>query len=240
MPYNDKDYDGESGLLTDYTGTIIDAWFQANDRFGGTQLCLKQSTDNPLTPEWTENFNIGGQWETLDGGLTVENTVNPDKTAFNKNSRVSKLFDAVTLLGVRSVFKERDVSPQEAKGWVGLKFKWTEHSEGQRTIIDRETQESRVVNPSYNLPTEYLGVDEAVAAGGGAAAASTPSNPAAAATSSLEGLDDDLVTALRDARSASTSHHDFVDKAVALTGVAGNTTLITAIADEDKLYKELG
>jgi hypothetical protein len=48
-----------------------------------------------------------------------------------------------------------------------------------------------------------------------------------------------MIQQLKVCRGASANHGEFVDKAILLTGVAQNDTLIKAIADETQLWKEL-
>lgn len=230
---NEETYEGESGLLTDYVGVIIDSWFQANDRFGGMQLCLKQTTDNELTPEFTEMINCGKQWQTMDGGLTVESS--EGKTKFHNNSRIQEFVGTAIKLGAGPVLMERGPA-QEASVWLGLSFKWGEVKK-EYTVTDEATGQPKSGVSSYNMPVEFLGVSEV---DGGTAAGGNGAVPAEPSESVIASLDPTLVEELRAARLSSTTHHEFVDKAVSLTGVAGNTTLVGAIADEDQLWNELG
>lgn len=229
-----EDFDTESGLLTDYEGEVVDAWFAVDDKFGNTQLYLKQATDSATVPEITERFSVGGAWKSFDGGKTVENSENPDKTKIHESSRYGLLIrrcsDTVDKGGLDMLdfFIDRGHTPREAAMWQGLRFSWAQVEKDYTMKNDDGTTRAGI--SKYNLPVAFLGAE-----GSGAVAASAP----AASSGVLDGLDDALVASLKAARAESGSHGEFVDKAVGLTGVLGNDTLIKAIADETQLWKEL-
>lgn len=223
---NAETFLGESGLLTGYEGTVIEAWFGVDTKFGGTRLYLKQSTNVAAHPEWTENFSVGGAWQSLDGGLTVDNTEDATKKKFHQNSRVQKFINRCFELGMGELLASRGVA-QDSRIWLGCSFAWDEVQEPY-TMTDPDTKQKVSGVSRYNMPSAFLG------------AGTSASSPGAASSGSvLDTLDSGLVEQLREARAKATTHGDFVDATVGLTGVSGNGKLIAAIADEDQLYKEL-
>lgn len=228
-----EEFDTESGLISDYVGEVIDAWFAVDDKFGNTQLYLKQTTDQPSVPEITERFSVGGAWRSFDGGVTIENAENPDKTKIHESSRYGQLIrrvmddlpqEAGDTIAARG-------NPRTAATWIGTRWRWGQVAKDYTMKQDDGTVTKGT--SKYNMPVEFLGM-----AGEGAA----PSSPTAStATSTLDGLglSDEMVASLREVRAASATHGEFVDKAVGLTGVLGNDTLVKAIADESQLWKEL-
>lgn len=217
----------ESGLLTGYVGVVTDAWFAANDRFGSVQLNLKQTTDSPSSPEWTEQLNVGDQWESFDGGKTIENKENADKKNVHANSRYGEFQAAILACGTPISALVGKGGPLVAETYLGLSWKWDEVSKDY-DVKDRETGEQKKGTSHYNMPSEYLGEG----------AVPSSADPEAGSTSVLDGLPDVLVTGLTEARAASGSPAEFIDKAIGLDGVVGNDILVKAIADES-LYKEL-
>lgn len=238
MAVSREDFDTESGLLTDYEGEVVDSWFAVDDKFGNTQLFLKQSTDSATVPEITERFSVGGSWKSFDGGKTVENQENPDKTKIHESSRYGLLIrrcsDTVDKggLDMLDTFIERGHSPREAAMWLGLRFSWAQF-EKPYTMKQEDGTKTEGIS-KFNLPVAFLGAEGNPTSGG-----STSSDQASAPSTALDGLSDELVAQLKETRQAASSHGEFVDKAIGLTGVLGNDTLVKAIADENILWKEL-
>lgn len=227
-PWDEEWPEPESGMLTGYVGTVVDAWFAANERFGGTQLNLKQTTDSPSSPEWTEQINCGDQWESFDGGITIENKENADKANVHANSRYGEFQAAIMAIVPREILKGKG-GPLNAKTYMGLTFKWSEVKK-EYSVKDKVTGEQKTGVSSYNMPSAYLGEG----------AVTSSAAPSATSSSGLDGVDDALAASIREAKAASTTHSEFVDKAISLTGVVGNDMLVKAIADENGLWKELG
>lgn len=225
-----EDFDTESGLLTDYTGEVVDAWFAVDEKFGNTQLYLKQTTDSIAVPEITERFSVGGAWKSFDGGKSVENTENPDKTKIHESSRYGQLIRRCSDdLKMIDFFIERGFTPRQSEMWLGLSFQWEQIAKDYTMKEDDGTVKSGT--SKYNLPCAFLGGTDGVVA--------ETNGAAPAASGVLDGLSDELVEGLKLARVESPTHAVFVDRAVTLTGVLGNDTLIKAIADETQLWKEL-
>lgn len=229
-PAGDDDWPmPETGLLTGYTGTVTDAWFAPNERFAGWQLMLKQTTDSALHPEWTEQLRVGEQWESFDGGQTIENKDNPEKKNVHMNSRYGEFQTRMIECGVTPQQLRAKGTPREAKTWVGFVITWGEVSKD----YSMEREGKQVEGKSrYNMPV-------AVQAESGATIFTNAPVQSTGQSSALDGVSEELATALREARAASSSHSEFVDKAIGLTGVVGNDTLVRAIADENGLWKEL-
>lgn len=228
-----EDWGTESGLVTNYVGEVVDAWFAVDEKFGGTRLYLKQTTDNASVPEITENFSVGDKWESYDGGKSIENKDDPTKKKMHASSRYGKLitrvFDELPAEAGDLIASRGDARTAEV--WLGTRWRWEEVSSDYTMKQDDGTTKSGTSR--YNMPVEFLGTSDAPAAASGGAV-----NESTGVLESL-GLSDDLTAALRAARSESQSHAEFLDKAIALDGVVGNDTLVRALADESQLYKEL-
>jgi hypothetical protein len=233
-----ESYETESGLLSDYVGEVTDAWFGTGEKFGNTQLFLKQTTDSTSTPEITEKLTTGNQWASYDGGKTVENTEYPDKVKFNKNSRMGQFIDRLGQLGAFDVMMERGPT-QAAATYIGLRLRWESVSK-EYTMDDPDNPGKKKSGTSnYNLPVEFLGVADGTPTTITSSPTSSSSREPTGTPSILSTLSDDLVQQLAAARADSATHHEFVDKAMTLTGVRENVSVIQALADENQLWKEL-
>src|SRR5437762_1581166 len=117
-----------SGLLSDYEGTVVDAWFGIDTQYNPdtTLLWLKMQTDVPETPEFVEKYSCGGDWKSFDGGKTIEHPkMDSTNPVPNKNSAYGKLITAaVQAAGKEGMERElRNAGhPREASTWVGTKW----------------------------------------------------------------------------------------------------------------------
>lgn len=159
----------ESGLLTNYEGTVIDAFFGKDPDYNPDtrMLFLKMSTDSPEKPEHEERYNLPPGWETWDGGQTVENRERGDSARFNANSAIGKLMTAIAKEDCAAgldVLKERG-SQREAGVWIGTRwffeetktpYKFKARADGPKgkkgDWIEGETVK--------NYPTRFLGTTE--------------------------------------------------------------------------------
>lgn len=176
---------GESGLLEDFDGTVVDSYFaigQGNsaDR---TFLFLKCTTDNPDTTETDLRFGVGPDWASFDGGETVEHPQN--KRTFNNQTAIIELFQTALTCGAEDVLRERlKADPEAHKSaafWKGLAFHWNVKSETKK-MKDRDSGQMQDVVINRTLPTKFLGVVEGESGGGATAVTPSGSGQAAAPT----------------------------------------------------------
>lgn len=226
-------YEPDSGgLLDHYVGTIEDAFFGTDSRYNNGETLLMfwhMRTDNPDVPEVDERFSCGGGWETLDGGKTAENS--QGKTRFHPSSLYGKIIQrCVKEFEIRDLLEDRGES-YEAKIWEGLVF------EMGREDIDYGGE---IGKRERLLPQKFAGLAGSETSPPGEKPAQVESGGNGETVAALlESLPDDLVEQLRAARQESSSHVQFVDRCMDLTGVVGNDILVRAIAVEDLLWKEL-
>lgn len=213
-----------SGLLSDYEGTVVDAWFGIDTQYNPdtTLLWLKMKTDVPEHPEFVEKYSCGGDWKSYDGGKTIEHP-KQDTTNYapNKNSAYGKFITAsVDLAG--DELKGRGV-PTDASIWVGTK--WFMEAV-DNTFVNRQTGEK--VNTQKNFPSRYLGTSEIPD--------TVSERPAAATTNSL-GITGEQETWIRN-HAKDLPFGDWVD--TVMDGIEGmSPELAVALADEDGLYKDM-
>jgi hypothetical protein len=113
----------ETGLLTDYEGEVIEAWFTTDPKYndGKTLLfVMKMKTDDADNPEWEERYGCGPDWGSYDGGETAEHPKG-DTKRFNKNSQYGHLIDKALECGAGEALASRG-TPRSAKVWVGTKW----------------------------------------------------------------------------------------------------------------------
>lgn len=226
---NAETWETTSGLADDFDCTVIDAWWATDPRYNNGQTALLfwkiETDDESVGDEFKDGgirFSAGADWESLDGGETVEHA---SKTKFNKNSGVGQLIVRAIELGAGDALMERGPS-QRANVWVGTS--WHMKSEEQEFTIQGETKKRDRL-----LPDKFLGAD-----GEGAPTSSGTSEAEEPAAPSID-LDPALRETLVKIKADTPSHNAFVDKAMELTEVQGNVTLVTAIATPDGIYKEL-
>lgn len=226
-------YEPDSGgLLDHYVGTIEDSFFGTDSRYNNGETLLMfwhMRTDNPDVPEVDERFSCGGGWETFDGGKTAENS--QGKTRFHPSSLYGKILQrCVKDFDIRDLLEERGDS-YEAKIWDGLVF------EMGREDIDYGGD---IGKRERLLPQRFVGLAGSESPPEAEKPVQAESEPAGENVGELlASLPADLVEQLRAARQDATSHVQFVDRCMDLTGVVGNDRLVRAIAVEDQLWKEL-
>lgn len=220
---NEETYELTSGLLDDYDAEVEDAWFGTHPKFGNGQTAIlywKMKTDDDETPEVEGMFSCGADWESLDGGKTVEHP--KGKTKFSNQSAIGTLIARAIELGAGPTLMARGPA-QHAEVWVGMRFHMKRETYTYRIQGGEEKTGERL------LPEKYLGAE----------GTDTTASPAEPKTSALEGMDEALVTTLREMKTSTANHSAFVDAAMELTSVTSNPTLVMALAAPDGLYAEL-
>jgi hypothetical protein len=202
MPQEYDEFAGESGLVGDVDGTIIDTFFSTDAKIGNGQvLCLhvEVATDDPANPETVYIYGCGPDWASYDDGATAEHPKGA-KQRFSGASKITKFYSAIIACGEAAEAEIRRRSREQFDGaghrhadlTKGMKFHWDVVSEPY-DFEDKNTGK-RVVGVSNTvLPTAYLGVEDPDTAKANLAAPSTtssmttapaPSIPTAAATAS--------------------------------------------------------
>jgi hypothetical protein len=218
----------DSGLLSDYEGTVVDAWFGVNPQYNAdvTMLFLKMQTDVDSSPEVTEQYNCGPDWQTIDGGKTV---IHPTKMKFNRQSQAGILVDKVTELAGKEM-RERGMPPTTALSWVGSRwFMEAVTREGTRRDTGEKWQSTR------NYPAKFLGFSDGsdiqALHDGSGMAVGTPRSP-------LDSLDPAAVAKVTTLAKTLT-HAEWVDKVMEIEGVLANDELVVLLPDADGLYAQL-
>lgn len=161
---NDESWETSSGLLDDYVLTIEQAWFAKPSEYReGKQTVLvirgtatdPEDEDEVLDDEKQSYYSLGDGWEPDDGGESA--THGSGKTKLNENSSMGRLINAAVGLGddVISELKSRGPALQAAT-WRGLRFRF---ERVEFDFTNRRTGESG--SYSVDLPTEFLGIDDA-------------------------------------------------------------------------------
>ena len=235
----DKDpWAPESGLLTNYEGTIVDAWFGVDPAYNNGQtvmLMLKMQTDAPEKPEHEERFNLPNGWQTWDSGKTVEHeSKSPGKT-FNAQSQAGTLVTKIRENCPEAVDELRKRGAMtEAGVWIGLKFFWEEVAK-EYSFKDRETGELRTGTSTRNFPTKYLGVVDTLLP---PAVASAGVQPEQSTPPSLLSSADRVVLG---AMAKTMDHGPWVEAVMEFDSgrLCADNAVIAALADEAGLYAEL-
>lgn len=237
------DFGTESGGLSNFVGVIHDAYFIAGEY--GTSLNLKIALDNPeLYPnveggETTLFLACGGGWTPEgDGDKVVHSSGNPAKH-YNVSSELGVLtkrlrdgdlgnFDAfmadVTAPG------DADFSMYRASSWKGLRFRFDEvEYESRKMGKDAEGNDTGqwvAGTKTRRMPVEYLGkAGQPLSATNGSGAASLALDLAALS------LPPEILTAAKDAATASTSDQDFAVKVAGIPGAMANEGLQKVLVD---------
>jgi hypothetical protein len=207
----------------EYVGTITDAFFGTDSRVnnGQTTMCfLKFKVENnPEFPELTEQYSCGGDlnlWKTTDGGQTVSRQDGKDKS-FNAKSKYMELIQRAVQLGMRPQLDARG-GPLKAAAWVGFRLHMGTETRNYGGEIG--------VKP-IKLPLEWLAEPTG----------KTITDPAHVAAPTVEpAVDAELHTKLV-AAAKTHEYLKFVDAALELPGVAGDDSLVAALADESYYTK---
>jgi len=217
------DWTTDTGLVSDYEGTITEAWFGPNPQNPeNTMLFLQMETDSEEQPVITERYNCGPDWTSTDGGKSV---THPNKDKFNRNSQVGILVDRVAALAGEEM-RGRG-SARQASTWVGTRwFMEASTRSGKR----RDTGEEWTSTKNY--PSKFLGV---ATGEGSASVGDGASGTFDALLSSLDGA----AIAKIEVYANTLTFEEWVDKVMEVDGVLANDKLVAALVDRDGLYQHL-
>jgi hypothetical protein len=216
-----EDFEGESGRLTDYEAYVEDAFFANNPESSfdkrAVNINLVMITDSPELPQFTERYKTGPDWQTFDGGKTVEHP--KDKKKFNRQTQYQKFIDAA--LGCMDQDQIGELvakgGPREAAIWIGSKWFMSEVTESFTIQQGEDAGQTRTM--SKNFPSKFLGWGD------------LPTQDSTGQSNGLlDSLDTDMVESLR--QLAQGPHNLFMDGALEVPGVAANSQLVIALADE--------
>src|SRR5262245_44450032 len=213
----------DSGMVSDYEGTVIDAWFavDANLNDSPTFLFLKMQTDNEQFPEITERYNCGPDWRSYDGGESVQH---PTRKKFNNRSQAGVLVDKVIVLAGEQI-REKGV-PTIAATWLGTQWFMEAVSKPYKL---RDGSEGVLVR---NYPAKFLG-----------AVGVEP--PLTRQEDSVGGSDvgssDSPIMKIIGGMAKDLPHREWVDKVLKVEGVMADEALVRQLPDttETGLYETL-
>lgn len=227
---NDDEFGTGTGLFTDYSATITDAWFTLNPTTGATQIHFENKLDEgfersikdgEVSNYAEEMFSCGRDWEIADLVEIIDAKGNPRRKV-HPNSRYGKLINQAILFNANQDMAkscaDRGIkfSAKDARVWIGTRWEWAEFSE---PWDNKDTGKSGIA--TYNFPKSYLGTIEV----------STRSQW-------RQGLSGELVTAMEKIAKGSPDLDSFVNGCVELPEIASNGKLLAAIQDE-MVYNEL-
>lgn len=221
MPEEYDSYEVSTGLIDHFTGTVIGAMFGIRANYSETNYLMLWTIelDNPgdfpqvESGQMTEQFSIGPEWESLDGGQTVEYPGNPEKK-FNGNTQYGQIITRAVEWGMKDRLKAKGPTTN-AEIWVGERFEFK--AETRRSF---KNQAGETVSPGPKImPVAYLGANTEI------------QNVPMFDMSSL-GLEPDQETELRKVAAESGNYGQFLDGAMKLTWVTGNASMVTALADQ--------
>lgn len=169
---NKTEWDTDLSGFTDYEGVIVDAWAAFGEQGTNMNANMKFQTSDPDNPEWTEKYGMGADWNSYDGGESVENK---KSVRFKDNSGYGQFINAACdliavdekgepLTGQARFEAITDVlgdSPRVMSVWVGTSW-FMEAREG--SFENRETGQK--VKYAKNYPTKFLGKVEVNKVGG--------------------------------------------------------------------------
>lgn len=250
----------ETGLVTDYEGTVVDAWFGTDAKVGGRTTLIafwKVNTNDPDNPEVEERWSMGPDWASYDGGSSAEHPKG-DRKRFNKNSQYGHLIDKAIECGAGEALAATGLTPRSADVWKGTK--WYMEAESKDYNFKNDKGEEVKGTSSRNYPSKFLGVGDvtapatpsataspaeastaappATATAGSTPSPTPPETPSAAAGDPLSRLDATVASQARLLAKAKT-YSEWVDAMMELPGVVQDNDLIMSIADESGLYTTL-
>lgn len=213
----------DSGLVSDYEGTVVDAWFAVDPNINDspTFLFLKMKTDNEQFPEITERYNCGPDWRSYDGG---ESVIHPTRVKWNNRSQAGILVDkAIALVG--DPIEQWD-APTKAATWLGTQWYVEAVSKPYKLRDGTEGVSVR------NYPAKFLGkvgVD-----------APAPREEGGVDRGSLAQPDSPVMTIIA-SMAKDLPHREWVDKVLEVEGVMGDDDLVRKLPDttDTGLYETL-
>jgi len=164
------EFDFDPGIKDDYIGTIREAHFEKGDN--GTSLVLEINAEDGA--EVRQFYRCGPDWDTYDGGETIEH---PSKTSPNANTQLAEFTKKAMKSGAEATIRERSkalnsLGPKTSQLWAGLTFHWsveTKHvsfTNSAGELIERDTARA--------FPDEFIGVDETAPISASSTSSSTP------------------------------------------------------------------
>lgn len=269
MTEEHDDWQTGSGLLSNYDGTVTNAWFSTDvDYQQGKQLLLflemtAIDEDGTEIEGHVERYSPGADWASYDGGESMEHPQG-GKRKINNQSQYGKLIDAALTAGGAETLRSRG-SAKSAGVWVGTKWHFDEVS---TTYANLKDDNGNPVTSRKNYPAKFLGLVEDGGQGkapeqvlgqtGGAAEErsdvaveesgkveeSPNGQEEQASDSATNGLS--VLSSLTPETSMTITqlakeqdYASWVDQVMGLTGVVDNDSLIVALADEAGLYSQL-
>lgn len=244
-------YELSAGLHDDTNVKVEFATFRTDPQYnnGKTLLLVLAMTPDDGTDTFEHMLSIGGDWQTPDGGFTVQHPSSAQRK-FNKTSNYGKWLTACEALpALWDVITDRGPAT-DARVWEGLRFHVSVHEE-ERTF-NGETTTRPVM-----LPDVFLGVEGASVVGqrpqpqqltqqpATATPAMTPQERIAAARAAAAskpaqqsnlGLADEQHAQLVTLAQSSSDHQDFLIKALDLDWVIADDELMTTLGDPDSFY----
>lgn len=213
--------------------TITDAKFGINAKIGADALCLILTFQPDGTDEEVEqSFSVGNGWEPAEkGDLLVSADGKPRK--INANTNLGLLIDSIIGVGP---FAQRGpaadtppfADPKRASDWIGTRWTVDTHK------VDRKNPQTGVTtSKDAYVFTAYLGSadDNPKGASKAAAKGAGAGKPAAKKADDTYGIDDDDLRAelIKAAKKADGDHNDFIENALAVEGVDGDSAVEKAV-----------
>jgi hypothetical protein len=240
-----------TGLKDDYDGIITDAFF-GKPQSGGERLNLffKVKADDD---EVELRYSIGNDWETYDGGKTVEH---PREHYFNNRTAYAEFFVAALACGAKEVLGKRSHAlerrgPRDSRLWPGLRFHFDVKTEtmnlpvrdeaGQPVRDDKGQIRTQEVVVPRTMPTKFLGTEADQAPksrkGGTTRTARAEAPTEAVATASDDGLppfglEKSQFVKLK-AKAKALAHDAWMDWVTDQQEFIENDELIASVGDED-------
>jgi hypothetical protein len=217
MPYNP--FEGDTGLKSDYDGTIDSALFIQEQN--GWRLNLVIEADDGESA--VLKLGVGKAFTSIDGGETVQ-VPGSNTPKYNSNTAMYRFMRAAMDAGAGEVLMDRSeklyegLGPFHANMWVGLRFHFdVEMDMDAQRMNEAGGWEKVEGGRPWIKPTEYLGLVEEKKAEGA--------------------INDADMASLVATAKAATDHRDFMTKVMGLeaddgTKMAKNTAVVVRLKDE--------
>lgn len=246
---SDELFDLGDGLpLSDANATIVGAEFRFDTEYSADAVVLAFTfqPDEDGVEEQTQLYSVGKNFEPLDGGSEVGHT-SGKHVKISKQSNYGKFMRAAQECeGFADVARELGANTHAAEWWIGTRWHLT-------------TEEFEVKNPSKPdqpakirtiiIPDEFLGLADGEDGDDGEEASEPASRPAkkaaakkgaakkkvaAKVSNPLDELaeqegGEELIQTLRDLADTCEDHESFMEAAMDVDGVAGNSAAEKAI-----------
>lgn len=215
-----------TGLVDEYTGTIVDAQFGFKPEYqNGTRLLLMLdiNTGDPSIGEGgiaSEQYPVGDGWDTHDGGKTAVHSSGQDKN-FNNASGIGLLLNSIIDAGGLGVLQATGVTPDHAACWIGGRYNFERKQFESKMNDGKEVKWNRMLVVSLApeggaatpAPAPAAAPVAAPAASAPAAAAAPAPAPVAGAGGADHAIPVTTKAKLKTIALASDTHDAFVEKA---------------------------